>query len=148
MSGREQKHWTDGEVDALLEMAGGMPVASIAAELGRTVCSVQIKASRLGVSLDMSAAVWCPSCSTWRTGLDSNGRCPACRMRSLADAMEARWRNETPPDAVSQPAPAPVAKRPPLAVVRAEEAAAVERHRARYNAAKMRLSRARRSGGA
>ena len=146
MSARAYARWTDDEVDALMEMAGSVPVAEIAERLGRSTACVVKKAGRLGVSVAIRGAVWCPFCSTWRTSTDADGRCPVCRMRRLADAMEARWRDETPPDAISQPAPAPVAKRPPLAVVRAEEAAAVERHRARYNAAKMRLSRARRSG--
>lgn len=128
-----------------MELAGTVSAAEIAGEMGRGVSAVRMKASRLGLPLSVQPPVWCPACAAWRTSLDAQGRCPVCRMKGLADAMEARWRDKAPSDGTPAHYPAPVAKRPPLAVVRAEEAAAVARHRSRYDAAKMRLSRARRA---
>lgn len=139
--------WGDGDTDVLLELVGSARADEIAARLGRSVAAVRIKASRLGVSTSVQPPVWCVRCAKWRTRLDANGRCPVCRMRAAADAMEDRWRNVVDSEAVSDVRAATTPKHPSVAVIRAEEAAEVERHRARYNAAKMRLSRARRRDG-
>lgn len=136
------RRWTSDELEALVGAAGQVPVHAIAVSTGRTVAAIRHKASVVGVSVRVGGPVWCIGCSAWRTAVDEDGRCPVCRMRALADAMEERWRLEPASDA---PSAVPMVKRPPMGVVRAEEAAEVERHRARYNAAKMRLSRARRA---
>lgn len=144
---RLNSRWSESDVDALLELLGGSDVHVIAEKIGRSVAAVRVKASRLGVSTSVQPPVWCVRCATWRTHLDRDGRCPVCKMRNAADVMEDRWRSMAASKPVSDLRPVITAKRPPMAVIRAEEAAEVERHRARYNAAKMRLSRARRRDG-
>ena len=72
-------------------MAGSMPAAEVASELGRSTWSVRSKAAELGVSLRVSSPrrrVWCPTCNKWRA-TDRLGQCPVCASMRAAERSEA-----------------------------------------------------------
>lgn len=78
--------WTSGEV-AYLEGHASDGAEAIADALDRTVASVQVQASRLGVSLRMS---WvCPKCGlrTYRPLSDKTGWCRCCTKESRLPAL-------------------------------------------------------------
>ena len=46
-----KRTWTEDDVASLKTMAGKIPAEQIAAELGRTLEAISVKASKLGLSL-------------------------------------------------------------------------------------------------
>ena len=95
-TGEHHTPWTTSDIRYLRENAGHVPIAELARHLKRSQQAIRSRACILGVSIRCyrRTMVWCDQCATWRTALDSDGRCPICRLRDQLQAVEGRISDE------------------------------------------------------
>lgn len=85
--------WTVSEVETLRSLAGRVPVSTIARMLHRSAHSVELVASRNGISLRRytSRLSPCPSCGRLSATIDRRrGVCRACILRAQLEAIHGR----------------------------------------------------------
>ena len=95
-TGEHHTPWATSDIRYLRENAGHVPIAELARHLKRSQQAIRSRACILGVSIRCyrRTRVWCDQCATWRTALDSDGRCPICRLRDQLQAVEGRISDE------------------------------------------------------
>jgi hypothetical protein len=131
--------WTTEEERWLKENAGSIPIRDVCQHLHRSRSSVESKAHRMELSLRHYEAdmVWCDTCSTWRTEVDADGRCPVCKLRHQSEGRKDDYRT-----ALDAMTPAQRARHLHNEAAR-EQKLQQQREKRAYNAWKKRVERAR-----
>ncbi len=90
--GAERVDWTTSEIRFLVDAAGRLPRREICQQLRRSKKSVERTAARLGLSLRCykTQLVWCTECASWRGYVDKDtGKCRVCSKRDHLAGREA-----------------------------------------------------------